>query len=262
MDWNLDFTDQRNLAVLAGEDVLGWHMFYYSKDLAQQLGQISEDPDQGFYNSLPVTRYRQRSVFIRRTDWNEMFLQNRQGLPIKEKVTQFLIETKSGRKPFIITDILGQARAVGRTVSNSRLPEIVYPETLLGGPHSNDEAAVFVYSGPSTAYMTQRTDDFIPINIDDLPTLRDEAYETHIIWHVPPRAKTGDNLTVKRCLSDYHMGLFEAARSQTEASFDGVGDAIRLTLAARHPAFGSEVFRHPAEIKQCLLEHHSDPPHL
>jgi hypothetical protein len=262
MDWNIDVSSGQFLAALTGGNVTGFYVFYSTKDIAARLKQWRQ-PGGGYYNSLPVTRYRQRYIFLRRTASNEAFLKSHEGERIGEVAAELFTERVNRRKPFILTDILGQAKAVARTVSKPRDIPIIYPSSPLGDPDiSNDDFALFVYSGPSTEYMVRTAEHFIALNIDDLPTTQDDAYETHVVWHMPESSKPDDRRTVALCLRAYHERLFKAAQASDVAEFGGMSDAISLTLTARHPSFGSTVFRNATDFRQCLLDHHSDPPGL
>ena len=232
-------------------------MFYSTKEVAATLkGYRGRDH---FYNSVAVTRYRQRLVFLRRNASNEAFVREFEGKHISDIAIALLTDGSTGRKPYIITDIRDQARAVVRTaLKDGSMPPILYPQSPLGNS-PNDDFALFVYSGPSTEYMARRDDHFIPLNIDQLPTLQDDAYETHIVWFMPPNTSDETGITITRCLRTYHERLFEAAQRGNDADFQGMGDAIGLALTARHPSFRSVVFRCAADFRQCLLNHHSDP---
>ena len=262
IDWNLDYSSPHFISALVGKDVTGFHIFYNTQDTAFKLKRWVQS-GAGYYNSLPVTNYRQRSVFIRRNNLNEAFVRNREGQPVADIAKELLTGGEIARLPFIITDLREQAKALARAVlGRAKLPPIVYPNTLQGYPGTSDEeAAMFVFSGPSTEYMTRKPEHFIRLDVDDLPTLQeDDFYKTHIIWHVPRHPKSDHNLIVSRCLDAYHRRLFQAAQEGRDADFEGMASSIGLTLTARHPSFRSLVFQTARDFREGLLNHHSDPP--
>ena len=258
-DWN-----QRSVPRTI-EDLAGFHMFYSTKTVADRLKLRPRGGRAGFYNSLPVTRFRQQHAFIRRDPNNIAFLQRHNEISIKEIAKDFLLPLNRDaleRAPFVLTDIYDQAKGlVCRAIGSHNTIQYIHPGNLLAAHNtSNNNFALFVFSAPCSEYMLRRHHEFIRLDVDGLNLEQDDAFETHIIWHLPQKHSSDDALSIKSCLEKYHTRLFSAAMEEDAAPFEGLRTAIVKILSVRHPSSASEIFQKASDFQQCVRDYHISPP--
>jgi hypothetical protein len=258
-DWNMNWTDPTVMRTMSG-----LHMHYSTKTVARELRRFQCPDLSAFFNSIPVTSYRPRNVFIRRTKHTTLFINNINGLTFSEIANKFLRYTGASDHhiPFVISDIVAQARALVNMVAKEAIVNFLHPADQLGDiVGSPADIGLWVFSAPCSEYMASRTELFFPLDVDDLPLRDQEEFETHIIWYIPDSSgdKVHYNALIQKCLEEYHDRLFKAAREADDADFEGLGNAINRVLAVRHPSFTAEIFRNSKDVRNCLRRYHHDP---
>lgn len=248
MDWNGEADFREYLS--------GVFIFYGPKNVASKLKSLSGIP--GFFDSLAVTHYQQRQVFLRRNSTTEALVVACDGR-LGEK---FAAESMArGIRFMVYTDIVDQAREL---MSRSLMPEngladrvrCLGPEISAADPSHN--TPLFVYGAPCVAYMSRAHDTFVALDVDESLIASASEYETHVIWHIP-EAKAHLNAEVRTALSTYHQTLFGAPGSVMDGEFGGMSKSCGDILAARHPSFQTEILASPSEFRTCLQYHHSEP---
>jgi hypothetical protein len=232
----------------------GVFIFYGPKNQADQFRSLIEVP--GYFNSVPVTRFRQRAAFVRRSPLGESLVDAVNG---KLSANFFDEVSARGATLALYTDISEQARKLIETTTQKNLlaspVRFVEPMRL---SRSEKDLALFIYGAPCIAYMARESDTFISMEVDESKIQAAPQYETHVIWHVPENH--GDvNERIHDCMLDYHKCLFGAADSAADSEFTAMSLASSEVLAARHPSFQAEIFADPKTFKMCLKNHHSEP---
>src|ERR1041385_246364 len=217
------------------EHLLGMFMFYSSSERAAKYRRMANA--QGAFDSLAVTHFRQRFVFVGRNRESEALVDavdGRLGVSFFEEATRRQFEIA------LYTDILAQADSlidsvVRQCALNPHLVKVGRLWPNLRDP-GNRTVGLFVYSAPCVAYMLNASENFIPLSVDDnLLSLLPE-YITHFVWHVPDEY-LGRMKEIRDTVREYHQALFKAAMSAEDAEFNALSTACGDVLAAQHPSF-------------------------
>lgn len=246
-DWNRFGKSSRHLD--------GVFIFYSTKDVADRLEALTSEP--GIFSSVPVTRFRQRFVFVRRNPVSEALASAAHG----QLASDFFDEAAArGVSVTIYSDIIAQAQALIAATSKSTAKPLVIGSGHWSVPRTDDdsEMPLFVYSGPCVTYMARASSVFVPLEVNDETIADAPQYETRVIWHVPEGSSDLIG-PIRRAISAYHQILFEAASTPNDADFGAMSASCKETLAARHPSFAAEIFAEPKSFRTCLLDHHANP---
>ena len=250
-DWNRMIVD-------TDEQLTGVYVFYGTKQISDELiSSTSSVEFSGHYDSLPITRYRQRLVFCRRSKAIEAVARS-----VDFKFGSRFFEAVAERRLRLnaYTDIVAQAE---RLIDVTVPPGLGRPTLRCFGKWPDraltdrKDVHLYIYGAPCTAYMERAEESFVGLEVEDSVLASAPEYETHIIWHVPG----GSDWTglIRKCMLSYHRTLFEGVSGASDIEFAAMAHTCNDTLAERHPSFPAEIFYKPRAFRLCLRDHHADP---